>query len=141
MSGCKLNPKFKAKLVSLGVLLLQLLGLIVTYLVIIVTMGSFMYLIVAHEFMVGLITTYGKHVSDIPNIWMFILKAGQAMFWVSVFIAIIVTVIVLLFYVLISEFYESYRVQSLELSYKFEGVKQPWYRVLLSYVFVCDRTT
>lgn len=140
MSSCRLNPKFKAKLTFLGGLLLQLLGLIVIYMVIIGAIGSFMYLINIHEFMVNLITSYGKSVSDIPNVCLYILKAGQAMFWISVFIVLIITVAVLLLYVLIAESYESYRMQSLELSYKFEGVKQPWYRVLLSYVFVCDRT-
>lgn len=140
MSGCRLNPKFKAKLVFLGGLLLQLLGLILVYLMIIGAIGSFLYLIDAHEFMMNLITSYGRHTLDVPSICMYILKAGQSMFWISIGILIIITIIVLLLYVLITESYESYRMQSRELSYKFEGVKQPWYRVLLSYVFVCDRT-
>ena len=42
--------------------------------------------------------------------------------------------------VIYSEAKESYRYKKRELKYKFEGVDQPWYRILLSYIIVCDKT-
>ena len=43
-------------------------------------------------------------------------------------------------YGLYSETKESYRWRAHDLKYKFEGIEQPWYRVLLSYIIVCDKT-
>ena len=43
-------------------------------------------------------------------------------------------------YAMYTEIRESYRWRAHDLKYKFEGIAQPWYRVLLSYIIVCDKT-
>lgn len=62
---------------------------------------------------------------------------GVLMLWIW---SILGTVAFITLYGIFHEIRESIRWKSRDLEYKFEGIKQPWYRVLLSYIIVCDKT-
>lgn len=135
---CRLNPAFKENLVSTLKHIVYLAIFLISILIISYTFGSIMYYFDLHELMVSLITTCSKNVTLIPDVNVYILSAGWALFIISVFILIVLGLMFILMFIILTELKESYRCQSRKLKYKFDGIPQPWYRVLLSYIIVCD---
>lgn len=64
------------------------------------------------------------------------LHAGHRWLLAFILISICVVIICGVGY----EIRENYRYKADRLQYKFEGKRQPWYRVLISYIIVCDKT-
>lgn len=135
---CRLNHAFKENLVSTLKIIVYLAIFIISIVIISGIFGSIMYYCDLHALMVSLITTYSKNVTFIPDVNMYILSAGWALFVISVFILVVLGLIFILMFIILTELNESYRCKSRELKYKFDGIPQPWYRVLLSYIIVCD---
>lgn len=135
---CRLNPAFKENLVSTLKIIVYLAIFIISIVIISGIFGSIMYYCDLHALMVSLITTYSKNVTFIPDVHVYILSAGWVLFIISVFILVVLGLVFILMFIILTELEESYRCKSRKLKYKFDGIPQPWYRVLLSYIIVCD---
>lgn len=135
---CRLNPTFKENLVSTLKHIIYLAITLIGILIISYIFGSIMYYCDLHTLMVNLIATCSKNITLIPDVHMYILRAGWALFIISVFILFVLGIVFILMFTILTELKESYRCKARKLKYKFDDISQPWYRVLLSYIIVCD---
>ena len=99
--------------------------------------GYLMYFLNASDLMAYI---FDGRKQEIDTLFEYIFYVGSIALVISI-TTILGTLLVSLFtYGIYSEVKESYRCKKKELKYKFEGIDQPWYRILLSYIIVCDKT-
>ena len=141
MKNCRLNPNivsfFKSSMILLSAIVGILFTVLAVFFIISSVIGYLMYFLDATDLMAYIFDGCKK---EIDTLFDYIFYVGLKAFSISMASALGASFVCLLAYAIYSEAKESYRYKKRDLKYKFEGVDQPWYRILLSYIIVCDKT-
>jgi len=70
----------------------------------------------------------------------FWVSVGNALIWIPVMIVIFIAILTVVLCIVYTETKETLHQRKHDLQYRFETTKVPWYRVLLSYIIVCEKT-
>ena len=137
MKNCRLNPNivsfFKNFIIIISNILGILFAILAVFFILSSVIGYLMYFLDATDLMAYI---FDGCKCEIDTLFGYIFFVGlKALSFI--FVALLVYLIA---YGIYSEAKESYRYKKRDLKYKFEGVDQPWYRILLSYIIVCDKT-
>ena len=137
MKNCRLNPNivsfFKSSMILLSAIVGILFSVFAVLSIISSIIGYSMYFLDATDLMAYI---FDGCKCEIDTLFGYIFFVGlKALSFI--FVALLILSLANVIY---SEAKESYRYKKRELKYKFEGVDQPWYRILLSYIIVCDKT-
>ena len=137
MKNCRLNPNilsfFKNFIIIISTILGILFAILAVLFILSSAIGYLMYFLNATDLMAYI---FDGCKCEIDTLFGYIFFVGlKALSFI--FVALLVCLIA---YGIYSETKESYRYKKRDLKYKFEGVDQPWYRILLSYIIVCDKT-
>ena len=141
MKNCRLNPNilsfFKNFIIIISTILGILFAILAVLFILSSAIGYLMYFLNATDLM-AYIFDGCKH--EINTLFGYIFYVGlKALSFI--FLALVGAILILLLACgIYSEAKESYRYKKRDLKYKFEGAEQPWYRILLSYIIVCDKT-
>ena len=141
MKNCRLNPKitnfFKSSIIIISTILGILFAVFAVLFIISSAIGYLMYFLNASDLMSYIFDGCKK---EIDTLFEYIFYVGLEALAISIATILGALLVSLLAYGIYSETRESYRYKKKELRYKFEGVDQPLYRILLSYIIVCDKT-
>ncbi len=141
MKNCRLNQNivsfFKNFIIIISNILWILFVILAVLFILSSTIGYLMYFLNATDLM-EYIFDGCKH--EIDTLFEYIFYVGSKAFSFIFATLVGAILIFLLAYGIYSEVKESYRCKKRELKYKFDGINQPWYRILLSYIIVCDKT-
>ena len=141
MKNCRLNPNivsfFKNFIIIISNILGILFAILAVFFILSSVIGYLMYFLDATDLMAYI---FDGHKQEIDTLFGYILYVGLKAFSISMVSALGALFVCLLAYAIYSEAKESYRYKKRDLKYKFDGVDQPWYRILLSYIIVCDKT-
>ena len=137
MKNCRLNPNivsfFKNFIIIISTILGILFAILAVLFILSSAIGYLMYFLNATDLMAYI---FDGCKCEIDTLFRYIFFVGlKALSFI--FVALLILSLANVIY---SEAKESYRYKKRELKYKFEGVDQPWYRILLSYIIVCDKT-
>ena len=137
MKNCRLNPNivsfFKSSMILLSAIVGILFSVFAVLSIISSIIGYSMYFLDATDLMAYI---FDGCKCEIDTLFGYIFFVGlKALSFI--FVALLILSLANVIY---SETKESYRYKKRYLKYKFEGVDQPWYRILLSYIIVCDKT-
>ena len=137
MKNCRLNPNivsfFKNFIIIISTILGILFAILAVLFILSSAIGYLMYFLNATDLMAYI---FDGCKCEIDTLFGYIFFVGlKALSFI--FVALLILSLANVIY---SEAKESYRYKKRELKYKFEGVDQPWYRILLSYIIVCDKT-
>ena len=141
MKNCRLNPNivsfFKSSIIIISNILGILFAILAIFFILSSAIGYLMYFLNATDLMAYIFDGCNREIDTLFGYIFFIgLKAFS-----FIFVALVGAILILsLACGIYSEAKESYRYKKRYLKYKFEGVDQPWYRILLSYIIVCDKT-
>ena len=141
MKNCRLNPNivsfFKNFIIIISNILGILFAILAVFFILSSAIGYLIYFLNATDLMAYI---FDGCKQEMDTLFEYIFYIGvKALSYI--FIASGVTILILLLaYSIYSEAKESYRYKKRVLKYKFEGTEQPWYRILLSYIIVCDKT-
>ena len=141
MKNCRLNPNIVSFFKSSRIIISNIPGILFSvfavFFILSSAIGYLMYFLDATDLMAYI---FDGCKQEMDTLFKYIFYIGvKALSYI--FIASGVTLLVcLIAHGIYSETKESYRYKKRELKYKFEGVDQPWYRILLSYIIVCDKT-
>lgn len=141
MKNCRLNPNivnfFKISIIIISTILGISFAILAVFFILSSAIGYLMYFLNATDLM-AYIFDGCKH--EIDTLFGYIFYVGlKALSFI--FLALVGAILILLLACgIYSEAKESYRYKKRDLKYKFEGAEQPWYRILLSYIIVCDKT-
>lgn len=141
MKNCRLNPNIVSFFKNFIIIISNILGILFAILAILFILSSvigyLMYFLDATDLM-AYIFDGCKHEIDTLFEYTFYVGSKAISF---IFVALVGVILILLFAIVnYSEAKESYRRKKRDLKYKFEDIEQPWYRILLSYIIVCDKT-
>ena len=141
MKNCRLNPNivsfFKSSMILLSAIVGILFTVLAVFFIISSVIGYLMYFLDATDLMAYIFDGCKK---EIDTLFDYILYVGSMALAISIASILGTLLVCLIAYRIYSETKESYRYKKRDLKYKFEGVDQPWYRILLSYIIVCDKT-
>ena len=141
MKNCRLNPNivsfFKSSMILLSAIVGILFTVLAVFFIISSVIGYLMYFIDATDLMAYIFDGCKK---EIDTLFDYIFYVGSMALAISIASILGTLLVCLIAYGIYSETKESYRYKKRDLKYKFEGVDQPWYRILLSYIIVCDKT-
>ena len=141
MKNCRLNPKITNFFKSFIIIISSILGILFTVMFILFiissAIGYLMYFLNASDLMAYI---FDGCKQEIDTLFGYIFYVGSTALAISIATILGTLLILLLVYGIYLEVKESYRCKKRELKYKFEGTDQPWYRILLSYIIVCDKT-
>ena len=137
MKNCRLKPNivsfFKNFIIIISTILGILFAILAVLFILSSAIGYLMYFLNATDLMAYI---FDGCKCEIDTLFGYIFFVGlKALSFI--FVALLILSLANGIY---SEAKESYRYKKRELKYKFEGVDQPWYRILLSYIIVCDKT-
>ena len=137
MKNCRLNPNivsfFKNFIIIISTILGILFAILAVLFILSSAIGYLMYFLNATDLMAYI---FDGCKCEIDTLFGYIFFVGlKALSFI--FVALLILSLANVIY---SEAKESYRYKKRDLKYKFEGVDQPWYRILLSYIIVCDKT-
>ncbi len=137
MKNCRLNPNIVSFFKNFIIIISNILGILFAILAVLFILSSaigyLMYFIDATDLMAYIFDGCKCEIDTLFGYIFFVgLKAIS-----FIFVALLILSLANVIY---SETKESYRYKKRYLKYKFEGVDQPWYRILLSYIIVCDKT-
>lgn len=137
MKNCRLNPNivsfFKSSMILLSAIVGILFAILAVLFILSSAIGYLMYFLNATDLMAYI---FDGCKCEIDTLFGYIFFVGlKALSFI--FVALLILSLANAIY---SEAKESYRYKKRELKYKFEGTEQPWYRILLSYIIVCDKT-
>ena len=137
MKNCRLKPNivsfFKNFIIIISTILGILFAILAVLFILSSAIGYLMYFLNATDLMAYI---FDGCKQEMDTLFEYIFYIGAKALAVSIASALVC----LLANAIYSEAKESYRYKKRELKYKFEGVDQPWYRILLSYIIVCDKT-
>ena len=141
MKNCRLNPNivsfFKSSMILLSAIVGILFTVLAVFFIISSVIGYLMYFIDATDLMAYIFDGCKK---EIDTLFDYIFYVGSMALAISIASILGTLLVCLIAYGIYSETKESYRYKKRDLKYKFEGAEQPWYRILLSYIIVCDKT-
>ena len=141
MKNCRLNPEITNFFKNFIILTSTILGILFTVLavffIISSVIGYLMYFLDATDLMAYIFDGCKK---EIDTLFDYVFYVGSKALAVSIASVLGTLLVCLLANGIYSETKESYRYKKRYLKYKFEGAEQPWYRILLSYIIVCDKT-
>ena len=141
MKNCRLNQNivsfFKSSIIIISTVLGILFAVLAVLFVISSVIGYLMYFLDATDLMAYI---FDGCKQEINTLFGYIFYVGQTALAFSIASILGTLLVCLIAYGIYSETKESYRYKKRDLKYKFEGVDQPWYRILLSYIIVCDKT-
>ena len=137
MKNCRLNPNivsfFKNFIIIISTILGILFAILAVLFILSSAIGYLMYFLNATDLMAYIFDGCNREIDTLFGYIFFVgLKALS-----FIFVALLILSLANVIY---SEAKESYRYKKRYLKYKFEGTEQPWYRILLSYIIVCDKT-
>ena len=137
MKNCRLNPNivsfFKNFIIIISNILGILFAILAVFFILSSAIGYLIYFLNATDLMAYIFDGCKREIDTLFGYIFFIgLKALS-----FIFVALLILSLACVIY---SEAKESYRYKKRDLKYKFEGTEQPWYRILLSYIIVCDKT-
>lgn len=141
MKNCRLNLNivsfFKNFIIIISTILGILFAILAVLFILSSAIGYLMYFLNATDLMAYIFDGCKCEIDTLFGYIFFVgLKAIS-----FIFVALAGAILILsLAHGIYSETKESYRYKKRDLKYKFEGVDQPWYRILLSYIIVCDKT-
>ncbi len=142
MRKCRLNPGFKDFLKAVGYFILTTLGAVAivgTYLLAMSGLSAvYLYYSESYNGMAYLAQIGTFH--DVDTLKQYAFEAGKGFCLMVTSIIICTLISGALVYGIYNEISESYNYKKRELEYKFQGKKQPWYRILISYIIVCEIT-
>ena len=137
MKNCRLKPNivsfFKNFIIIISTILGILFAILAVLFILSSAIGYLMYFLNATDLMAYI---FDGCKCEIDTLFGYIFFVGLKAI-LFIFVALLILSLANVIY---SEAKESYRYKKRELKYKFEGVDQPWYRILLSYIIVCDKT-
>ena len=141
MKNCRLNPNivsfFKNFIIIISTIIGILFAILAVLFILSSAIGYLMYFLNATDLM-AYIFDGCKHEIDTSFEYIFYVGSKALSF---IFVTLVGAILIFLLTIVIySEARESYRYKKRDLKYKFEGAEQPWYRILLSYIIVCDKT-
>ena len=141
MKNCRLNPNivsfFKSSIIIISTVLGILFAVLAVLFIISSVIGYLMYFLDATDLMAYI---FDGCKQEINTLFGYIFYVGSKALAFSIASILGTLLVCLIAYGIYSETKESYRYKKRDLKYKFEGVDQPWYRILLSYIIVCDKT-
>ena len=141
MKNCRLNPNIVSFFKNFIIIISNIIGILFLVLAVLFIISSVigysMYFLDATDLM-AYIFDGCKH--EIDTLFGYIFYVGSKALLSILASSGAAILIFLLAYGIYSEAKESYRYKKRDLKYKFEGIDQPWYRILLSYIIVCDKT-
>ena len=128
MKNCRLNPNivsfFKNFIIIISTILGILFAILAVLFILSSAIGYLMYFLNATDLMAYIFDGCKREIDTLFGYIFFVgLKALS-----FIFVALLILSLANVIY---SEAKESYRYKKRELKYKFEGVDQPWYRILL----------
>ena len=137
MKNCRLNPNIVSFFKSSMILLSSIVGILFSVFAVLSIISSIigysMYFLDATDLMAYIFDGCKREIDTLFGYIFFVgLKALS-----FIFVALLILSLANVIY---SETKESYRYKKRDLKYKFDGAEQPWYRILLSYIIVCDKT-
>lgn len=137
MKNCRLNPNivsfFKSSMILLSAIIGILFAILAVLFILSSAIGYLMYFLNATDLMAYI---FDECKCEIDTLFGYIFFVGlKALSFI--FVALLILSLANVIY---SETKESYRYKKRDLKYKFDGAEQPWYRILLSYIIVCDKT-
>ena len=141
MKNCRLNPNivsfFKSSMILLSTILGISFAILAVLFILSSAIGYLMYFLNATDSMSYI---FDGCKQEMDTLFEYIFYIGvKALSYI--FIASGVTILIFLLAIVIYlKARESYRCKKIDLKYKFDGAEQPWYRILLSYIIVCDKT-
>ena len=141
MKNCRLNPNivsfFKNFIIIISTILGVLFAILAVLFILSSAIGYSMYFLNATDLMAYI---FDGCKQEMHTLFGYIFYVGSKALS-FIFVGLVGTILIFLLSIVIySEARESYRYKKRDLKYKFEGAEQPWYRILLSYIIVCDKT-
>lgn len=136
--ACRLNPNFKQGLSDLGLLIIIAtctVGALTIYSAICVSIPY--YFSMWTDSYAWLAYLSDTRTCDTLSDYVFYCSA-RFMFALHLFGAMAAVILTIL-YSLFKEAVESYQVKRYQSAYKFQGKPLPWYRILISYIIICDK--
>ena len=141
MKNCRLNPNivslFKNFIIIISTILGILFAILAVLFILSLAIGYLMYFLNATDLMAYI---FDGCKQEIDTLFDYVFYVGSAALAISIATILGTLLILLLAHGIYSEVKESYRCKKRELKYKSDGINQPWYRILLSYIIVCDKT-
>ena len=137
MKNCRLKPNIVSFFKNFIIIISNILGILFAILAVLFILSSaigyLMYFLNATDSMAYI---FDGCKCEIDTLFGYIFFVGlKALSFI--FVALLILSLANVIY---SETKESYRYKKRDLKYKFDGAEQPWYRILLSYIIVCDKT-
>ena len=137
MKNCRLKPNivsfFKNFIIIISTILGILFAILAVLFILSSAIGYLMYFLNATDLMAYI---FDGCKCEIDTLFGYIFFVGLKAI-LFIFVALLILSLANVIY---SETKESYRYKKRDLKYKFDGAEQPWYRILLSYIIVCDKT-
>ena len=141
MKNCRLNPNIVSFFKNFIIIISNIVGILFSVFAVLSIISSVigysMYFLDATDLMAYIFDGCKR---EIDTLFDYIFYVGSMALAISIASTLGTLLVCLIAYRIYSETKESYRYKKRDLKYKFEGVDQPWYRILLSYIIVCDKT-
>ena len=141
MKNCRLNPEitnfFKNFIIITSTILGILFAILAVLFILSSVIGYSMYFLDDTDLMAYIFDGCKQEIDTLFEYIFYVGSKALSFIFVALVGAILIFLLTIVIY---SEARESYRYKKRDLKYKFEGAEQPWYRILLSYIIVCDKT-
>ena len=137
--ACRLNPDFKRGLTDFGLFILIAIALSIVFAVYCAICISIPYYFsIWTDSYIWLADFSSSHrtYSTLPEYVIYCSATAVLLFHIGL---VGIAFFVILIHSFIKEAIESYQVKQHQSAFKFQGKPLPWYRILISYIIICDK--